>query len=284
MCYSKEVSFAAGSLMTCGILYAWWVFVRHQLESVRVGVYRNILIGFSGVAIHQFADALSIATGSEAIYRLGLIASISCMYFYMRSLEKLSHFSFGSRAFAFLIAVCAIQIFATDFLFENQHFWVRGDGKEAYLLWSGMWLALFVYWNVCLFYYRKVNASPINRRLLIDYGLYSINLSYILYSVYAYFSLFMNDRTINGWNVFSGFDLLKDSPSVWCTFSVIQAFLIPLLFKKMNAHYHWDAHVSVPRLNERTIIHLVGVSIFIWLILFIGFPLFFGAAAKMVTT
>lgn len=286
MCYSKEVTVAAATAMGSVIAYTWWNFTRSKSHPSLVQVYQDILVGYLCIALHQFAEFLAISTESEIIYKSGLIASISCMFFYMRALEKLSRLSFGSSIFAWLIVICAIHVFSTQMDFENFGFWVRGGGENAYLFWSGLWLALFIYWNVCVLYFRHHNTSSINKKLLIYYGFYSVNLSFILYGMCACISLFIQAASLKGliqsWNVFTSFDLSRDSPSIWCIFSVIQVFFIPVLFKMMNESYDRQAKISVLEVTWFTKLKLLGISLLIWLIIFIGFPIFFGASFKMI--
>lgn len=286
MCYSKEVTFTVGVMMVASSAYTWMTYVRGKSNETLVSAYKNIIFGYLLIALHQFGEALSIATGSQIIYKTGLIASISCMFFYMRSLEKLSHFSFGSNIFALLIAICAIQILSTDMFFENLGFWVRGDESSIYLLWSAMWLALFIYWNSCVMYLRSVTTLNVNRKLLIYYAAFSIDISFILYSLYAYYSLYIqrlsNQGLIGAWDIFTSFNVVKDSPSIWCVFSVINAFLIPILFKMMNEKYDPNTKLDVTYVTLMTKLKLLGISALIWMFFWFFFPMIFAVAEKIV--
>lgn len=285
MCYSKEVTFAVGTLMTISSAYTWNAFVRNNDDPLLKPAFKNILFGYLCIALHQFGDSFSILTGSQIIYKLGLIASITCMFFYMRSLEALSKISFGSNIFAIIIALCALHIMLTPLSFENLGFWVRGDKTSAYLVWSTSWLALFIYWNVCLLYFRKITVSPINRHLLVKYGMYSINISFILYNLYAYSLLLIKSASLKGlvntWDLFKSFDLVMDSPSIWCVFSVTQAFLIPLLFKQMSEKYKSQG-TDNKFVSWKTRFQLVAISFCFCLVFLFVFPTLLGAALKMV--
>ena len=282
MCYSKEVSLVAASLVTLSCTYSWIKYVGWHIwkSTMKLSpVFKYAILGYFCLAGHQFFEFLAIHTGEQIIYKLGLIISILSMYLFMRSLESLTKLSFGSKVFALLIALVGLEMFTRNMIFEDMHFWVRG---ESHFLWASVWFALFIYWNVSIFYTRKISTSKIDKKLLLYYGLFLLNISFLLSLAYAYAATFYFKGTC-----FPGldctFDVVTDSTSIWCAFAVIQAFLIPVLFHMMKDDYNLKAKLKVSKVTLKTKLKLIGITALIWLLFYFSFPTVFDAGLKMVT-
>lgn len=291
MCYSKEVSLFAGSFIMVGSGFSWVRYYAAALASrakkALAPFERDVLLGIGCVGMHQLFEFWAISTGSILVYKIGLIWSISCMYFLMRSLEDLTHLRFGSRAFLIVIALLSVHIFWKEMSFEGKHFWIRGYSTAV---WSAVWMALFFYWNFCVLYLRSVTRSETNKRLLLWYPLCVLNFSFLLSLSYAYasalvqrslaaFSLF---STIGMGNVMSSFQLVQDSPSIWCILASTQVILIPFLFREMRRHYDLKAPLRIRSVSVLTEAKLVAWDLAVWLALFFTLPVFPGVALKMV--
>ena len=112
MCYSKEVSLVVGSVIASGCGYSWWKYVykstKGRLKKAftnkrLISFFKYVIIGLLCIGGHQLMEFLAIETGSQLIYKLGLIVSISSMYFLIRSLEVLSKLFLGSKVVALII-------------------------------------------------------------------------------------------------------------------------------------------------------------------------------------
>ena len=123
MCYSKEVSLVAGSILMTGSGYCWIASrmrsVHEQVRKILRPFERDVIFGGFSVGIHQLCEFVALSTGNILVYKLGLIASILCMYFMIRSLEALTHISFGSRVVLLLIGLVGIHILLKDITFEG---------------------------------------------------------------------------------------------------------------------------------------------------------------------
>ena len=102
MCYSKEVSLIAALIIFAVCAYSYYKYVYKPEHSKKVSsnikhlrpFYQNVIFGFLCIGGHQLSEFISIATGNELIYKIGLVISISAMYFFMKSLQELTHYSF----------------------------------------------------------------------------------------------------------------------------------------------------------------------------------------------
>ncbi|MBT4121127.1 MAG: hypothetical protein HOA57_03410 [Candidatus Magasanikbacteria bacterium] len=221
MCYSKEVSLVVGSVIASGCSYSWWKYVwgstktkiKKALADKRlISFFRYIIIGYACIAGHQLMEFFAIYTGSNIVYKIGLITSISAMYFFMKGLEILTKINFGSKIFVVIIALVGLGMFLNDMTFENYHFWVRG---HSHIIWASAWMILFIYWNVCVFYVRKISPVHENKRLLLWATFAILNISFLLSLGYAFLSAFINKAGIVcSRDILTSFNVLQDSPSV----------------------------------------------------------------------
>jgi hypothetical protein len=203
------------------------------------------------------------------------------MYFMMRSLEKLAGMYFGSRIFVLIIALVGMEMFTRTMVFENKHFWVSGP---SHVRWTAAWMLLFIYWNVCIFYARHRASSPRNKKLYLLYGLCALDLSYMLSVLYWFVSRFFQVQTPDAcpFDIVCTFNVLADSPSIWCTFASMQVVLILFLFRKMNAEFIPEERLASP-LTVKTRLALLGATVVCWIVCFLHVPVFFGVGWKMIT-
>jgi hypothetical protein len=288
MCYSKEVSLATSSLIAAASVATWAGFhmrdLRQRVDAALTPFSRDVILGIFCIGVHQFAEYLSIETGNEWIYKAGLVASASCMFFLMRSLESLIGRRLGSRAFLVILGALAVQIALKPMTFENMHFWVRG---YSHVVWSAVWMALFLYWNMCVLFVRARMPSAVNRRLLLSYPFWVLNVSWALSVIYAFACTFFQ-HSPSGFSSFSVvgpesamriFQIVQDMPSIWCSFVVVQSFLIPVFLTRMR---QYDFSVSIPEGSlpiGRSVVAAAGL----WLMMLCTWPLFFGVSLKMLT-
>lgn len=288
MCYSKEVSLFTTSVIFAGSAVAW---VRCYLRGLRERVAgaltafsRDVILGIFCIGVHQFAEFLSIATENVWIYKAGLVASASCMYFLMRSLESLIARRFGSRAFLWIIGALTLQIALKPMTFENMHFWVRG---YSHLAWSATWMALFLYWNMSVLFVRARMPSAVNRRLLLAYPFWVLNASWGLSVAYAFACLLLQ-RSYSAFSFLSmldpdsamrSFQVVQDLPSIWCAFVAVQSILIPIFLTRMR---QYDFRAAIPE-GPLPVGRCVVATAALWLLTFSTWPLFFGVALKMLT-
>jgi len=245
MCFSKEVSLAAAIIIFAFSAYSYYKYIYKPQHMKHANAnllhlkpfFTNVIFGALCIGGHQLSEFFSILTGNEIIYKIGLVISISAMYFFMRSLEELTHHSFYSVFFIPIILLVAIHIFVSPVMFQEYKFWVRG---QANVIWSTLWITLFFYWNLCVLYL-IIKSRKIKKKVLELYPFEILDISFVLTLLFAGILIVMDNSQIN---------LLKDAPSIWCTFFVVQAAFIPLLFKNVTKHYHVDIkgpkhHVSM---------------------------------------
>jgi hypothetical protein len=288
MCYSKEVSLLTSSAISAssvvtGIrchLRDW----RERVDPALLSFSNNAVLGIFCIGVHQFAEYLSVATQNVWIYKAGLVASASCMYFLMRSLESLIGRRLGSRAFLWIIGALALQIALKPMTFENMHFWVRG---YSHLVWSAVWMALFLYWNMSVLFVRMRMPSAVNRRLLLSYPFWVLNVSWVLSVTYAFtctllqhsYPAFSSFSVVGSESAMRIFQVVQDMPSIWCSFVVIQSFLIPIFLARMR---HYDFKVRIPE-GPLPLGRAVVAAAGLWLMMLCTWPLFFGVSLKMLT-
>jgi len=247
MCYSKEVSLAVSLALFLASALFWYYFISKgkRNEKYLHPFYKNVLFAFLCIGGHQFSEFLSILTGNELIYKIGLIMSISSMYFLMRSLQYLTHYSFNGYLFVPIIFGLSLNILTTPMTFENFNFWVRG---HSHLIWVTFWILLFIYWNICILYMiiksKKLNA----KKSLKLFALESIDISFLLTVIFAYFLIYMDTNSFNSF---------KDIPSIWCTFFVVQILFIPHLFNNVKTYLRTTKTQSLHQISLKTQLLLI---------------------------
>jgi len=313
MCYSKEVSLAAGSTI---LLTSYWFYVRFYLQqkilpgskkivqglSSLAGSFTStkskgrfisssplkrftfwFIMGYAAIGGHQIGEFLSIATGSELIYKLGLVSSIACTYLMLRAFESLSERRFGSWLALTVIGLVSIDIFRTPMVFENTHFWVRGLNHQV---WAVAWLALWLYLLLVIGLLGFKSTDKANRRAYWFYGLGGINISFALSWLYAIVAHRFGSTcslTTCSYHFLQDFNYRFDFPSLWCTFTVIQAPFIFLILRYVHQKYKLGDSFGgwYPSLVQKSLLVITT------LILMFGWyhltPLALGVSWKMLT-
>lgn len=290
MCYSKEVSLAAGTVIIS--LSYWWYFkfyVQQGISQLKIKIPTNIrnfnlwfLLGFASIGGHQIAEFISIAWQSEFIYKAGLISSILCTYFMVVAFEKLSGKKFASWLLALSIFILGIDVFSTDMVFQNQHFWVRGFSHQRWaILWLMQWLYL---WGVIgILGFKAVHKD--NKRFYLFTALLGINISFILswiYAIVAHRYGTICSLSNCSYHFLQEFMYNFDFPSLWCTLTVLQApFIYWVLHQATKTYKKENFNDWNP--TWLTIVGLICVSVLGMVIWYISTPLALGVSWKMLT-
>jgi hypothetical protein len=302
MCYSKEVSLVAGTAITA-FSYRYYVQfylqkktqtfsqrmqdIFHTLrQDTRGQNVRNFslwfILGFAAIGGHQFGEFASIATGSEFIYKLGLVSSILCTYFILVAFEQLAGKRLGSKIIAVVIFLVTIDIFRTEMKFENTHFWVRGLNHKY---WAMFWLANWVYLCSAIILLGYKAKSQLNKRIYWLYGLGGINISFIISWLYAILAhRYGNICTISNcsYHFLQDFIYKYDFPSLWCTFTVIQAPFIYMTLRKIKTSYAGESfHNWQPTLVTK--LSLIGITIIVMALWYTITPMVLGVSWKVMT-
>lgn len=290
MCYSREVSLIASIIIGFGSYFSW---VKYKMQVARSHVkhelapfFRDCILGIGCIGMHQLFEFLSISTGNIVIYKIGLIWSISCMFFLIRSLEELVRLKLGSKAFLIIIGILSIEIFLQPMTFEGRHFYIRGN---ASIVWSSVWILLFIYWNACALYTRTFMKSPANKKLMLMYLVCVLDFSFFISMAYAYSAALAQNslsvasvfNSIGMENVIAGFQMIQDSPSIWCLLAATQVVTMPIFFAAMLKNYDSKERLRIRSISKATEMKLVVLDFAIWLFLFFSLPLFPGIAFKM---
>jgi hypothetical protein len=228
MCYSKEVQLITAILILSFSLF-YYFFYKKKYQTTKkawlIPFLNNIILAFICIGGHQLFEFLSLVTNDQIIYKIGLIISISSMYFLLRSLEVLSNKNIYSKYSLILILFVAIHAFLVPMEFNEVSFHLE---HSSAFIWAAMWMLLFIYWIVCALYILSTIKDDKSKKIIVYYLLSVSGTSFIIsliYTIWGYFQYSVNVCT--------------QSPSIWCTFFVIQALVLPfflstfyLLFKR----------------------------------------------------
>lgn len=293
MCYSKEVSLAAGATILAVSAYTWARHGRPRVADVQGATrlraaFRSAIVAHLCIAGHQFLEFLAISTESHGLYRLGLLVSMSCLVFLFRSLEQLTGERYGSRWVPPVIAAVGLELSVRPVSFENHHFWVRG---HSHALWGAVWMTAFLYWLVCIGHAAVVSDRAQNRRLLPWFGLGVLGATYVVSMTYTFLAAAARDVGPVGWlwrcagaeSLTEDHSIVMDTPSIWCVFATLQTFCLPALFRAMERGYRPEPPRPVPAPRAGTRLTLLAVASGISATMYVAFPVLHGIAAKMVT-
>lgn len=260
MCYSKEVQLLTSGIILLFSLF-YYVYYKMQFSKLKkpwlLPFLRNTITAFIFIGLHQFFEFLSLVTGNSVIYKIGLLFSISTMYFALRSLEILTNKKVHSWLALLVIAAVGIHLFFVPVSFNATSFYVS---HHSTFFWGAAWLILFAYWHICVWQQRKELRDDSSKRMLLIYLLAGTDVAFLLSVIYSVFGSF-----------FFGVNFCYDSPSIWCTFMVIQAFFVPLFLSSLPFLFKRPAATSLPA--KKTIIFL-AVSIAAIALLALTLPFF----------
>lgn len=265
MCYSKEVSLTVAVLIFSVCIGLWYYFSNRYHKHLRP-FYGNVLVGMALIGGHQLSEFLSVYFESDSIYRVGLILSLSSMYFFMRSLETLTHYQFRSHYFIPIIFLIIVHVFLITTVFSENKFWVRG---ESHLFWALIWLLLFIYWHVCTIYVIRHTRVVAKSRILKEYLWEVLDVSFFISIIYVFVAYV--GQTMSLW---------MDAPSIWCTFFVVQVLFIPRLFSKIGKTYTHDETQHVVSWTDQ--LKLILISVVIFVVVYLVSPLLPILAEKFV--
>jgi hypothetical protein len=226
MCYSKEVQLITA--LTIFILSIGFYIYYHVKSKDKPKNHKKwflpflnmVIIGFMLIGGHQLFEFLSLLTENQTVYKIGLLLSISSMYFFLKSLEILTNKNLFSKYVFVIIGMIAIHMFFVPMKFINSSFHLE---HQSAFLWAFSWLVLFFYWNFCAIYLYKKTTKNNFKKTIIFYLLATLDISFLLsiiYSIFAYFKFSTN--------------LCYSAPSIWCTFFVIQTMFIPFFLASLN--------------------------------------------------
>jgi hypothetical protein len=258
MCYSKEVQLITSLiiLFSAGIYYFY--YSKNSKELWRKSFLKMSMLVFLCIGLHQFFEFLSLLTNNNLIYKIGLIISICGVYFLLRSLEVLSNKNYYSGIAIIPITLVSLQVLFSNMVFSEASFYLKHNSA---FFWAAMWLFLFIYWHICAFKTYSETKNDASKKTLLIYLLSVADLSFILSAVYV----------ITGYFIFS-VNVCTDSPSIWCTFYVIQSVLIPLLMMRLS--HHFKRPIKFRRISLKQLIIFFSVSFLILLLMALTLPFF----------
>ena len=289
MCYSKEVSLVSGLSMSAASFFFWLKFVslkivndnafRERATSLR-DFFINAILAYACIGGHQIVEFFAILTGDQLIYKLGLISSITSVFFGARALEKLTKTKIGSTFILAIIGMVSLDILFTKFDFSNYHFWVRG---ENHTIWSTAWFSLWTYAMFSGLYLSNLYSTAINKKLLRFAFLGVMNVSFLLSLGYAIFGTMTVNVLTCSQNIFQGFVFGKDFPSIWCTFSVMQAPFLYVGFLAIAKHFILTDSIKEKYNPQKRMIAIALLTITFMVLLKLLVPIVFGVSMKMIT-
>ncbi|MFH1770142.1 MAG: hypothetical protein ABH828_01155 [archaeon] len=165
-----------------------------------------------------------------------------------------------------IIVAVSLHIIFEPMYFESVSFYVR---HLSALVWSAAYIFLFIYWHVAAFRIRKELKDDQSKKTIILYMFAVADVSFILsiiYSVFGYFKFSTN--------------FCYDYPSIWCTFYVVQAFIVPFFFMSLPRIFKRPQHEK--KFSEKNIIIFIIISVVILLLLISTLPFFDCLAWKFV--
>lgn len=215
MCYSKEVQLSTGSSV---VLFSFWYYIYYSLkyQSLKkkwlLSFLKYLILAFSLIGSHQIFEFLSLITGSQIVYKTGLMLSMMGMFFFMISLEKLYNRNFHTKYFLIGVIAVAIHMFSVNMEFVATKFHLS---HKSVFIWASYWMLMFIYFHICAFLERK-SIKNFSKKLVLLYTFAVLDLSFFISVIY----------TIWGYSKFN-VNVCTDSPSIWCTFYVIQILAVP---------------------------------------------------------
>ena len=260
MCYSKEVQLITSLIILVSAVF-YYLYYSKKINSKELwqkSFLNSSMLVFLCIGLHQFFEFLSLITNNNFIYKIGLIISICAVYFLLRSLELLSNKKLYSWIALLPILFVSIQILFSKMNFSETSFYIKHNSA---FFWAATWLLLFIYWHVCTFKIYSELKDKDSKKTLLVYLLAIADVSFILSALYV----------LAGYFLFS-VNVCTDSPSIWCTFYVVQSFIIPLLMFRLKNYFKRSKSPNKSTLRQ-TLFYFI-ISLGILLILIAVLPLF----------
>lgn len=261
MCYSKEVQLSTGIIILIFSFFSYIFYsIKYQATEKKwlIPFLHNVILACVFIGIHQTFEFLSLITYSQIIYKIGLIFSISTNYFLIRSLEIIFNKDLKSKISLIIIGVIAIYSLLITQTFEPYSFYVRSN---SIFIWACAWMLLFIYFHICAINNIQILNDDLSKKSIIIYLFSIIDISFILTAIYATWGYFR-------FNV----NFCTDSPSIWCTFSVIQILTLPFFLTIIPTILNRPKEKTSQTVKQ-TILYFF-ISIIILLLLILILPLF----------
>ncbi|MFH1451991.1 MAG: hypothetical protein ABIF88_02345 [archaeon] len=269
MCYSAEVQLATSLFIIIFVLVCWVIY--HKKYSTYKTKWENsflkyALLGSLCIGGHQFFEFLTIVTGNIIIYKIGLIISISSMYFFLRSYEVLVNTKIHSWIALIVVVLTSIHLSLIEMTVSTTTFFVR---HHAAFVWAFAWILLLTYLHAVALkeYFTTKNRKEAHFILLLL--LFSLDISFIFGLTYVIFGYYL-----------AGLSVCMDFGSIWCTFSVIQTLFIPFILTKLHSSFNREKKTSVQSFKTMGILLLISLAVLIFLLTSV--PLFDCAIWKYV--
>lgn len=260
MCYSKEVQLITSLIILSSSLFYYFYYSHKFKPSSQkwlLPFLNNVLLVFAAIGLHQFFEFLSLLTNNQIIYKIGLIISLSSMYFMLRSLEILLNKNIYSRLALLLIVGIAIHTFIAPMTFASKLFYLQ---HNSIFIWASAYILLFMYWHICALKSLPSLKDDSSKRTLLIYLLAVADISFILSTIYV----------IIGYFYFS-VNVCTDSPSIWCTFFVLQVFFIPFFLNRLPHLFKRNKqlkNLTFKEVLQFLLLSLILLSFFIFLLPF----------------
>src|SRR3989339_1014734 len=180
MCYSKEVQLTTGAtILSFSIFYYIWFSIKYQAIQKKwlMPFLKNVILAFALIGGHQIFEFLSLLTQNQIVYKIGLILSISSMYFFIHSLEVILNRDLRSKVALWVIGGVAVHAFLVEMSFEQFSFYLK---HNSVFIWASAWMLLFIYFHVCAIKGRKLLKDDISKKAIITYLLATLDVSFIL--------------------------------------------------------------------------------------------------------
>jgi hypothetical protein len=174
------------------------------------------------------------------------------MYFFLRSLEVILNRNLRSKIALVIIALVAAHAFLVNMSFEQFGFYLKHNSA---FIWASAWMLLFIYFHVCAIKGRKLLNDDFSKKAIITYLLATMDLSFILSTIY----------TLWGYSKFS-LNVCTDSPSIWCTFYVVQIFALPLFLSSIPKILEVPKTKTAQTLKETLFYFMISIVVLILLI------------------
>ncbi|EQC46227.1 hypothetical protein [Bacteriovorax sp. Seq25_V] len=230
-----------------------------------------MLLGYLAIGIHQFLEYFAILNGSSIIYKVGLLSSISAMFFNLRASEFFFDKKLGSKQLLAILFLLAIHIFTREMSFENAHFYVRG---KDHFYWGALWMIFFLYWNLIHFIYYLQNYGRLGAKEIRNFPFAALNISFILSAVYCY--ILGLSKKLDFLPACGSFEIVFDAPSIWCVFATIQGIFLYFYLK------NYLASTSVIEYRKPAWKIAIILAIIIEVIIFLTLPIFSALSYKMI--
>lgn len=260
MCYSKEVQLITSLIIIFSALFYYFYYSnKYKTEKKWLLSFLNSsTLVFLMIGLHQFFEFLTLITNNLWVYKIGLILSICGVYFLIRTLEVLSNKNLHHWIALLVILGVSIQIMIVPMEFGAANFYLQHNSA---FFWAAAWLFLFFYWNIWALKIYFGLGDDNSKKTLLIYLLTIADVSFILSAIYV----------LAGYFLFS-VNVCTDAPSIWCTFYVIQSFLIPILLFRLPLAFERKNKTAVASFKE-TITYLL-ISLIILTALALTLPLF----------